>query len=70
MSQFQMLRTYFEVLFGDVVDRARSDERGMTAEAIIVTAAALLGALAVTVVLWQKLKGGAENVQVPSPAAP
>jgi hypothetical protein len=70
MTIYQLLRTYLEAMFGNVYDRARTDERGMTAEAIIVTAAAIVGCLAVTLILWQKLKAGANNVTVPSPAAP
>jgi hypothetical protein len=70
MSNYHLLRSYLEVIFGQVVDRARTDERGVTAEAIVIMGAALLGAAAVTVILWSKLKGGAEGVEVPAPAAP
>ena len=70
MNEYLLLRTYLEVVFGDVIDRARRDERGVTAEAIVIMAASLVGALVVAGILWSKLKGGAENVNVPTPAAP
>ena len=70
MSEYQMLRTYLEMMFGNVIHRAVRDERGVTAETIVIMGASLLGAAAVAVVLWGKLKGGAENVNVPAPAAP
>jgi len=70
MNEYLLLRTYLEVVFGDVIDRARRDERGVTAEQIVIMAASLVGALAVAGILWSKLKGGAEGVNVPTPAAP
>jgi hypothetical protein len=70
MSEYQMLRTYLEVLFGDVIGRARRDERGATAEVIVLMGAGLLGAAAVAVILWGKLRSGAQDVNVPAPAAP
>jgi hypothetical protein len=70
MSEYLMLRTYLEVVLGNVVERGRRDERGVTAEAIVIMAASLVGALVVAGILWAKLKGGAENVNVPTPAAP
>ena len=70
MSDYQMLRTYLEVVFGDVVDRARHDERGVTAEAIVIMGAACSAPPRWPSILWAKLKGGAESVNVPAPAAP
>ena len=70
MSDYQMLRTYLEVLFGDVLGRTHRDERGSTAEVIVLMGAGLLGAAAVAFILWGKLKSGAEGVDVPAPAAP
>ena len=66
MSEYQMLRTYLEMVFGNVIDRAVRDERGVTAEAIVIMGASLLGAAAVAVVLWGKLEGWRRERQRPS----
>jgi len=70
MSTYELTRTYLEVLFGPLMERVRRDERGLTAETIVLIAISLLGAAVVGGILWSKLKGGAEQVQVPAPAAP
>ena len=70
MSTYELMRSYLDVLFGPLLERVRRDERGMTAEVVVLIGLALLGALAVGGILWAKLKGGAESVEVPAPAAP
>ena len=67
MSDYQVLVTYLTALFG----RLRHDERGSaTAQEIVIIGAAILGAVAIAAILWAKLRGGAESVDVPAPAGP
>lgn len=71
MSEYLIFRTYFEVLrsrLGDV----RKDERGMSELGVqlVILGAALLGTAAIVTILWNKLKAGAEGIDVPAPAAP
>ena len=67
MSEFQLVFTYLSALVG----RLRNDDRGSaTAQDLVMIGVALVAAAVVAGVLWGKLKGGAENVNVPSPAAP
>lgn len=67
MSQYEVVFSYLTALFG----RFRDDEDGAgAAEYIVLTGVALVAAAVVAGILWAKLKGGAENVNVPSPAAP
>jgi hypothetical protein len=71
MSEYQLIRTWLEVALGDLWERVRRDERGLgVAEWIVITGASLIGTAAVGLILWGKLKGGAESIEVPSPAAP
>jgi hypothetical protein len=67
MTQYQMIVGYLTALAG----RFRDDERGIgVAETIVLTGFALLGAAAIAVILWGKLKGGAGGIDVPAPQAP
>jgi hypothetical protein len=66
MSQHELFVTYFTALFG----RFRDDERGDMAQTIVITGVSLVAAAAVALLLWSKLKSGANNVEVPAPAAP
>lgn len=48
--------------------RLRDDERGSaTAQEIVLIAAAIIGAAAVGVIIWSRLRSGAEQIQVPAP---
>jgi Flp pilus assembly pilin Flp len=67
MSDYEMVVSYLTAMFG----RFRTDEDGGgMAEYIVITGIALVAAVVVGGILWSKLKGGAEQVNVPSPAAP
>ncbi len=67
MSEYQLVVTYLFALVG----RFRDDYRGSgVAQEIVLIGVALVATAAVAALLWGKLKGGAENVNVPSPAAP
>ena len=67
MTQYQLVVTYLTALAG----RFRDDERGShVAEWIVGVGIALVATAVVATILWNKLKGGAENVSVPAPAAP
>ena len=66
MSQHELLVTYITALFGRFCD----DERGSMAETIVITGVALVATAAVALIIWQKLKGGASGIDVPSPQAP
>ncbi len=67
MSEFQVVFTYLSALMA----RFRDDDRGSaTAQDLVMIGVALVAAAVVAGVLWAKLKGGAENVNVPAPAAP
>lgn len=67
MSDYEMVVTYLSALVG----RFRRDDKGaIAAEYIVVTGVALVAVAVVAAILWAKLKGGAENVDVPSPQAP
>ena len=66
MSQQQLLVTYLTALVG----RFRDDDRGDMAQTIVITGISLVAAAAVALLLWSKLKSGANNVEVPAPAAP
>ena len=60
----QYIRSFVSILTARVVD----DERGSaTAEQIVMIAAAVVGAIAVSVVIWQKMQDGANSVQTPTP---
>jgi hypothetical protein len=76
VNYYEQMQTYLEALafrmlpVSDEPSNGLGDDRGLTMEQIVITGAAALGAAAVCVVLWVKLKGGAENVTVPAPQAP
>lgn len=67
MSEYEMLFTYLSAMFG----RFRDDDDGaIAAEYIVLVGLAIVAAVVVGGVLWSKLKTGANNTDVPSPAAP
>ena len=66
MSEHEMLFTYLSAM----VRRFRDDEDGFAGEYIVLVGVALVAAVVVGGILWAKLKSGADNVNVPSPAAP
>jgi hypothetical protein len=49
---------------------ARADDRGMTTEAVIITAALAALAIAATTVIIAKVTGEAESIDVDAPSAP
>ena len=67
MSDSEMVVTYLTALIGRF---RRDDEGAIAAEYIVITGVALVAVATVALVLWAKLKGGAEDVVVPSPQAP
>jgi hypothetical protein len=68
---FNTYRALISVILGRFVDLAHDDEGGgSTAETIVWTGIAILGAIAVAAIIWNKLKTGANDIQVPAPAAP
>ena len=68
MTEYELVVSYLCAVIG----RFRNgDDRGSgTAQEIVMVGVALVAAAVVAGVLWSKLKGGAENVSVPTPAAP
>jgi hypothetical protein len=46
------------------------DEGATTAEIIVWTGISILAAIAIAAIVWNKLKTGANDIQVPAPAAP
>jgi hypothetical protein len=70
-EQLLIYRTMVAILVGRFVDLAHDDEGGgSTAETLVWTGIAILGAIAVAAIIWNKLKTGANDIQVPAPAAP
>lgn len=68
MIEIELVEVYLRCLFGRLADRAIEDERGSaTAEQIVMIAAACVGAAAVAVIIWQKMRDGANSVQTPAP---
>lgn len=59
--QLEHLRLIADVLIGRLRD-ARADDRGMTTETVIITAALAALALAVTVIIVTKVTGKAESI--------
>jgi Holliday junction resolvasome RuvABC ATP-dependent DNA helicase subunit len=68
-EQLLVYRTLITAFVGRFVDLA-DDERGQTVDHIVWTGIALLGAAVVAAIIWNKLKSGANDIQVPAPAAP
>jgi Holliday junction resolvasome RuvABC ATP-dependent DNA helicase subunit len=68
-EQLLVYRTLIAAFVGRFVDLA-DDERGQTVDHIVWTGIALLGAAVVAAIIWNKLKTGANDIQVPAPAAP
>ena len=69
-EQLLIYRTMVAAVVGRFVDLAHDDDGGTTAETIVWTGIAILGSIAVAAIIWNKLKTGANDVQVPAPAAP
>ena len=68
MNQFTMTHRYVEARLAGLAHRVRDDDAGSaTAEQIVMIAAAVIGAAAVGVIIWQKMRDGANNVQTPAP---
>jgi Flp pilus assembly pilin Flp len=67
MSEYEMLFTYMSAMLG----RFRDDDDGaIAAEYIVLVGLAIVAAVVVGGILWSKLKTGANNTDVPAPAAP
>jgi hypothetical protein len=68
MSEIAVIQQYFRSLLSVLAGHVVDDERGSaTAEQIVMIAAAVVGAIAVSVVIWQKMQDGADSVQTPAP---
>ncbi|WP_116996859.1 hypothetical protein [Desertimonas flava] len=68
MSQFTITRHYLEARASRLLRRVREDDRGAaTAEQIILIGAAVVGAAAVGVIIWNKMQDGANAIPTPSP---
>ena len=68
MSEIAVIQQYIRSFVSIVAGRLVDDERGSaTAEQIVMIAAAVVGAIAVSVVIWQKMRDGADSVQTPTP---
>jgi len=68
MNQYMMTSRYLEARARRFVRRAGDDDRGAaTAEQIVMIGAAVIGAAAVGVIIWNKMKSGAESIQTPAP---
>ena len=48
----------------------RRSDAGDAGQTVVITGLSLLGAAAITAILWATLKGGASNVTVPPATAP
>ena len=66
MTTYDLYFTYLTALFG----RFRDDDRGQSAEWVVITGVAIVAAVVVAGIIWAKVKSGADNVTVPSPQAP
>lgn len=67
-EQLTITRQYVEARASHLARRMSSDERGSaTAEQIVMIAAAVAGAIAVSVIVWQKMTSGANSIQTPAP---
>jgi hypothetical protein len=68
MNAFSTTQRYVEARAARLLRRAREDERGSaTAEQIVMIGAAVIGAVAVGVIIWQKMQDGANSIQTPAP---
>ena len=69
MTEYELVVSYLCAVIGRF--RHEDEDRGSgTAQELVMVGIALVAAAVVAGVLWSKLKGGAENVSVPTPAAP
>ena len=67
MSIYEMVVTYLTAMFG----RFRDDEDGGgAAEYIVIVGISVLAAAVIGGIIWTKLRNGANDVDVPTPAAP
>lgn len=68
MTHYDMLRSYTEAWSARMARRVTTDERGAaSAEQIVLIGAAVVGAGAVGVIIWTKMREGANNIQTPAP---
>lgn len=65
---FETNRSYLAARTANVLRRLGADERGSaTAEQIMLIGAAVAGAAAVGVIIWNKMQAGANNIETPAP---
>lgn len=68
MDPFTQTRLYVEARAHHLVGRVVADDRGSaTAEQIVMIGAAVIGAIAIGVIIWQKMTDGANSIQTPAP---
>ena len=67
MTYSTMTRHYAEARAARLLRRVSDDDRGSaTAEQIVMIGAAVVGAIAIGVIIWQKMTDGANSVQTPT----
>lgn len=67
-ATYELTAQYIRAKGSRLMRRVVDDDRGSaTAEQIVMIAAAVVGAAAVGVVIWQKMSDGANNIQTPAP---
>ena len=64
---FEANRSYVAARAWHVLRRFGVDDRGYTAEQIVLTGAAVVGAAIVAGIIWAKMQDGANSIQTPSP---
>lgn len=64
---FEANRSYVAARASRLLRRFGADDRGMTAEQIVLTGAAVIGAAVVAGIIWAKMQDGANSIQTPSP---
>lgn len=67
MHHSTMTRHYLEARAAQLIRRAADDRGAATAEQIILIGAAVAGAAAVGVIIWNKMQDGANSIPTPSP---
>lgn len=71
MSDYEIMAVWLRALVEPIAGRVRTDDRGMgTSEFLVLTAAALAAAGVIALILWRKLKDGANDTNVQTPSAP
>lgn len=64
---FEANRSYLAARTSKALRRFGVDDRGMTAEQIVLTGAAVIGAGIVAAIIWTKMQDGANSIQTPAP---